>query len=93
MSLSSTASLRPYYMQYNTVFSLNCVFQFFIKFFKQSSFCRSNLLLDIVVCDFKQSVNRFGVVYVLGSTLFSSRYYVRILSDVYIFIASISALF
>lgn len=94
-SISKLKGFLPnyYYLQQYTVFMSNCVFQFFIKFCKYSSFFRHNVLLDIVVCDYKQSINRFGITYVFSSTVFSSRFYIRVLSDVYSFINSVYTLY
>lgn len=81
------------YVQQYTIFISNPVLQFFIKFNKASSFFRFNVLLDIAVCDFKRAFNRFGITYIFGSVLFSTRIYVRVLSDIYSFVTSISDLF
>jgi len=81
------------YIQQYTFFISNPVFQFFIQFNKVSSFSRFNVLLDIAVCDYKRAFNRFGLTYIFGSALFSTRIYVRVLSDIYSFVNSICAFF
>lgn len=82
-----------YYGQQFTVFMSPCVFQFFVKFCKNSSLFRYNVLLDMVVCDHMQSINRFSITYVIGSPFFSARFYIRVLADIYSFVNSVGILF
>lgn len=82
-----------YYANQHTVLIISSAIQFFMKFFSVSNFFQSFCLVDIVVCDYKNTLNRFGVTYLLCSHIYSARIYVRLLSDVFLFIKSLSGLF
>jgi NADH-quinone oxidoreductase subunit C len=91
--ISNSRQLSYYYVQQFTLHVSIVAFKFIIKFFKRSSFYVGNLLLDIAVCDRKDATNRFIVTYVFGSVAFTTRFYIRLLADNFLFLTSIVDLF
>ena len=90
---SKKSVFMGYYCMQFTVLILSQLLLFFFKFIRFSSFFHSYGLLDIVACDYKNAVNRFGITYILYSPVFSTRLYIRTLSDIFLFIKSVGTLF
>ena len=88
-----TVERSGYYTQQHTVQLPYTLVLFFVQFYKKCTFFRGSVLLDIAVCDIKSTCNRFVINYIFGSPSFSTRIYVRVFAETFLFLNSLSRFF